>query len=240
MSPATDDAAGLDATREPGSLSLYATLVSVASLCGLLVVGAYELTEGRVGDNLQRARERAILRALPGARRSVAFVADESGRFRPARGGEDPGEGPFAGYDEAGRLVGLALEAKGTGYQDVIRLLYGYSPARQAVVGLVVLESRETPGLGDAIESPGFGRNFERLDASLGPDEKLAHPIEVAAPGSGRRPWQVDAISGATVSSRAVVRIVGESSARWVPRLWRHAEDFSGGSGKDLGGGERP
>ena len=44
------------------------------------------------------------------------------------------------------------------GYQDVIRiLLYGYSPEHQAIVGMRVLESRETPGLGDKIEKdPAF------------------------------------------------------------------------------------
>ena len=39
------------------------------------------------------------------------------------------------------------------GYQDVIRVLYGYSFAEEAVVGIRVLESKETPGLGTRIET---------------------------------------------------------------------------------------
>ena len=57
-----------------------------------------------------------------------------------------------AGYDETGRLVGLALPARAMGYQDQIHALYGYSPEQEAIVGLRVLESRETPGLGDRID----------------------------------------------------------------------------------------
>ena len=35
------------------------------------------------------------------------------------------------------------------GYQDVIVVFYGYSSADDAVIGIRVLESKETPGLGD-------------------------------------------------------------------------------------------
>ena len=47
----------------------------------------------------------------------------------------------YAGYDARNRLVGVALEAAGQGFQDTIRFIYGYSPEKQAVVGFVVLES---------------------------------------------------------------------------------------------------
>ncbi len=50
-----------------------------------------------------------------------------------------------------GRLVGVAMEAEGKGFQDTIRLIYGYSPDKQQVIGMEVLESKETPGLGDKI-----------------------------------------------------------------------------------------
>ena len=66
------------------------------------------------------------------------------------------------------------------GYQDVIRVLYGYSAEANAVIGLRVLESQETPGLGDKIETDaGFLANFERLDVSLSDDlSRVLHPIE--------------------------------------------------------------
>ena len=62
---------------------------------------------------------------------------------------------------------GSPIEAQGMGYQDVIRVLYGYSFADEAIIGIQVLESQETPGLGDRIENrsglPGELRAARRL-----------------------------------------------------------------------------
>jgi electron transport complex protein RnfG len=133
-----------------------------------------------------------------------------------------------AGYGAEGALVGLAIEAEGMGYQDVIRLLYGYSFADDAVIGIRVLESRETPGLGDRIETDAaFLANFERLDVTL-TDELAAvvHPIEAVKPGEKQHPWQVDGITGATISAVAVTDILSRSTARWLPRIRQRLDDF--------------
>jgi electron transport complex protein RnfG len=80
---------------------------------------------------------------------------------------EDPVPGDesiYAGFDETGRFVGWAIPAEGAGFQDTIRLLYGYVPEREEIVGMRVLESRETPGLGDRIlKDPAFVAEFEGL-----------------------------------------------------------------------------
>ena len=63
---------------------------------------------------------------------------------------------------------GCPTRIRGMGYQDFIRLLYGYSFDAEAIVGVRILESRETPGLGDRIETdPEFVNNFLGLDVSL-------------------------------------------------------------------------
>jgi len=134
----------------------------------------------------------------------------------------------ITGYGDDGRLVGLALEARGMGYQDTVRLLYGYAPARDAVVGMWVLDSKETPGLGDKITSDeAFQRNFERLDVSLSADlSAVVHPIEVVKPGQKTEPWQIDGITGATISSVAVGNMLRQSTAYWIPRVRPHLDDF--------------
>jgi electron transport complex protein RnfG len=127
----------------------------------------------------------------------------------------------FAAYDDGGQLIGFAIEAAGMGYQDKIQLLYGYSLTEQAIIGLYVLESRETPGLGDRIGSDeAFLSNFHRLDVSLTADgDAVANPIEFVPPGKKTSPWQIDGITGATVSSRAVSEILRDSTQYWIPRL---------------------
>jgi Na+-translocating ferredoxin:NAD+ oxidoreductase subunit G len=49
--------------------------------------------------------------------------------------------------------------------------LYGYNPSTQTVVGFYVLESKETPGLGDKIEKDeNFLANFRELSVALSAD----------------------------------------------------------------------
>ena len=134
-----------------------------------------------------------------------------------------------AGYDENGSLVGVAIQAQGMGYQDVIRILYGYDPARDAIIGMQVLASKETPGLGDKIEKdPAFLANFDALDVSLAPDRhSIQHPIEAVKSGEKSQPWQIDGITGATISSKAIAGMLRESSAQWVPIIHRQHTVFT-------------
>ena len=107
------------------------------------------------------------------------------------------------------------------GYQDTVRVLFGYAPDADVIVGMEILESRETPGLGDKVETDAtYLKNFAALDVTLAGDgASLVHPIEVVKPGKKTSPWQVDTISGATITSTAVADIAGDAARRWVPRV---------------------
>ncbi len=208
---------------------MYRAMVGIGVLCGLMIVTVFELTRPVIARNRAAALERAIFQVLPAAQTRASFdYGDES--FEVVEGGGDrSGETRVhAGYDAEGRLVGLALEARGMGYQDTIRVLYGYSFEHQAVVGLRVLESKETPGLGDKIETDeAFKRNFERLDVSLNADlSAVVHPIEVVKPGRKSEPWQIDGITGATISSVAVGEMLRHSTGYWIPRVRQRLDDF--------------
>ncbi len=207
---------------------MYRAMVGVGLLCGLLIVGVYELTGPVIARNKAEALERAILQVLPAARSSRTFGLVEGERFAPLEEGTESGRVVHAGYDAEGQLVGLALEGRGMGYMDVIAVLFGYSQDDEAVIGIRVLESRETPGLGDRIETdPGFLANFERLDVRLGPDGgALANPIEAVKQGEKQHPWQVDGITGATISSVAIAEILQASASAWIPRVRARLDDF--------------
>ncbi|NIW37929.1 MAG: FMN-binding protein, partial [Gemmatimonadetes bacterium] len=74
----------------------------------------------------------------------------------------------YVGYDGDGRRVGVAVVGAEPGFQDVIRLIFGYDPATGEVLGMKVLESKETPGLGDKIEKDStFVREFARVATPL-------------------------------------------------------------------------
>lgn len=211
---------------------MYRAVVGLGTGCALLIVTVYQLTAPIIVANRAEATRAAVFEVIPGAVASTPFVWDGDA-FVPEGEGV---ERVHAGYDATGRLVGVAVEASGVGYQDVVRLLYGYAPAVDGIVGVEILESKETPGLGDKVsKDPAFLANFERLDVSLDAAGGIAHPIESVKHGQKTQPWQVDAITGATVTSFAVGDILRESSLEWVPRMKARVEQLEGGG--QMGGG---
>lgn len=233
--PAAPATAAAPAAKGASPWTMYRAMVGVGLVCGLAIVGAYVGTKPVIERNRAAALERAIFRVLPDAKSRRTFAQQPDGSYAVA--GPGPAAGPVvhAGYDDSGKLVGFALEAQGMGYQDVISLLYGYAPERAAIVGLQILESRETPGLGDKIGfDPGFLANFEALDVSLDAEGTgLANPIVAVKHGEKTGAWQVDGITGATISSKAVAAILDGSASTWAPRLKERMADFAAeGSGE--------
>ena len=216
------------------TIRIYAVVFSVGVVCSLAIVTVHEITRPIIARNKVAFRQASIPRVLPNAASIEAYRFDEAtGQFHNVSSDANGSDLVFAGFDQSRQLVGLAIEARGMGYQDNIGLLYGYSFDRQAIVGVQVLESRETPGLGDRIETDmDFARNFDRLDVALSPDgAQPARPIEFVKPGKKTAPWQIDGISGATISSRAVAEILRDSTAYWIPLVYPRRSDFlqSGG-----------
>ncbi len=215
----------------PSTWHMYRAMVGVGVLCGVLIVSVFQVTRPLIERNKAEALQEAIFHVLPAARTSRTYRLDGSGEFKLSEGKAQGEQLVYAGYDEHEVLVGLAVEAQGMGYQDVIGLIYGYSPAEEAIIGIQVLESKETPGLGNKIETdPAFLLNFKRLDASLLDDQSaIANPIVPVRHGEKTHPWEVDGITGATISSVAIAEILNRSAQYWIPRIRTHLGNFEGG-----------
>jgi electron transport complex protein RnfG len=234
-SVATDDDVDGDeaavTSSGPGAVMIYGVVLSVGVVCALAIVSVYEFTGPIIQRNRVALRQRAILEVLPGATSSAAFRLDpSSGEIETRSADSEESDLLFAGYDDDGELVGLAIETQGMGYQDIIRVLYGYSFDKQAVIGTSVLESRETPGLGDRIEKDdAFLANFERLDVRLNEaGTEVANEIKFVKPGEKTEPWQIDGITGATISSRAMANMLSDSTAQWIPKVHSREGEFAG------------
>ena len=110
-------------------------------------------------------------------------------------------EGVFVGKDAAGKAVGYAV--KGTdhaGYGGDIVLMVGFSPDFK-IVTYKKLEAAETPGLGSNLTSPEFMKQFAGMDASS--------PLAVKKDGGA-----VEAITSATITSRAVCGAINNAKAK--------------------------
>ncbi|PSR13090.1 MAG: electron transporter RnfG [Bacteroidetes bacterium] len=204
-------------------------MVGLGISCALLIVLTYEGTLPRIEQNKAAALEAAVFQVLPGIVTMTPFVVDENGDFRPATAADAPADRVYAGYDGQQQCVGVAVTASGQGYADIIRVLYGYAPHREQLVGFYVLESKETPGLGDKIEKdPGFQENFHALDVSLDPaHQALKQAVVTVKQGAKKKPWQIDGITGATISSRAIGNIIGASTQRWIPLIYQQQARFA-------------
>jgi electron transport complex protein RnfG len=206
---------------------MYRAIVGIGAMCALLIVTVYQTTADRIRENQERFLAAAVSQILPAAQTTVAVVQTEDGRLEEAV--ETPALPVFMGYNADGELVGAVVTAQGMGYQDNIRVLYAYSFELDAIVGFKVLDSKETPGLGDKIEKePHFLANFEKLDATLTLDgDALLHPIVTVKQGQKLQPWQLDGITGATITSEAIGNILNDSANTWAPVLERNSHAFA-------------
>jgi electron transport complex protein RnfG len=217
-----------------GGLAMIRTLVTVSAISGLLIVAVFQWTLPIIKASRAQALREAVFQVIPGVSRVTTFRLQDDGTLARLEGEDERAAKVYAGYSDAGKLAGVAIPAQGQGYQDVIKIIYGYDPGRQAIVGMKVLESKETPGLGDKIgKDPAFLANFDALDVTLGDDgQALRHAIEVVKAGAKQQPWQIDAITGATISSKAVGRMLGESSRAWLPIIQRNLPTLAAQEGR--------
>jgi len=203
------------------SARLIATLGGAGALAGFLLVFVFQATQPRILAHKAEVLRRAIHEVLHDpARYETLYLVDGALTADPPAGARrDRLDRVYLGYAEDGHRVGFAIDAGEPGFQDVVRLIFGYDEKARKVLGLRVLESKETPGLGDKIEKDeSFVKQFEGLSTPL---------VGVKAGAGTGGDADVDMITGATISSRAVIRIVNHALERWQPVLERHVREAS-------------
>ena len=103
-----------------------------------------------------------------------------------------------------GAKLGYAFLAIGKGYGGDIDILVGLE-AEMTVKGIAIVSQAETPGLGNRIIEPNFTDRFVGLDVA-----------DVAVPDEGGK---VDAITGSTISSKAVIDAVRTTAMEKVKAM---------------------
>ncbi len=135
-------------------------------------------------------------------------------------GGQDFVKVAYTGDDQNIRSVhksdaGYVIETAVQGYADEIIMLVGVDNAG-TVMGVVVLEAHETPGLGNRILTDHvFLSQFLSKSGSFTVETAGADAFAGASSGGATAGEEiaVDAISGATVSSKAVIRSINSAVA---------------------------
>lgn len=168
-------------------------LTSVMVAAGVVLAGTYTLLNPRIQKNQEEALHQSLNTLFaPQAKRSGGDGSSTS--FQELNT-------PSATIYQAtmnGKPIGYAVEVKGSGYGGTIRMLVGVAPDLKTITGLTVVDNVETPGLGGRITEPAFRDQFIGLNA-------LSAISYVKNQKADSAKNQIEAISGATISSRAVV-----------------------------------
>ena len=97
---------------------------------------------------------------------------------------------------EGGRLTGVAVEQFGSGYGGDLGVVVGFRIAEDTLAGIGITTMKETAGVGTRVKEPSFLKQF--------PGKAL--PVKLRNQGG-----DIDAVSGATVSSNAVLTAVANA-----------------------------
>ncbi|MBS3765734.1 RnfABCDGE type electron transport complex subunit G [Candidatus Bipolaricaulota bacterium] len=112
---------------------------------------------------------------------------------------EIDGREVFFRYDESGDLSAVAFRMSGSGFQGPIQGIISLKPDLETIVGVEILSQQETPGLGARITEDWFLDQF---------NEKKVRPELRIVKGGSEGPNEVDAITGATRTSKSVQGII--------------------------------
>lgn len=228
---------------QPSSLLLVGTLGVLSVLAGIAIVLVHGWAQPRIEAHQAAELRQAIEEVLGQPQRYDTRWVMNGKLLDSLPAGVDSSEARpvYAGYAADGRMVGYAVPGQKPGYQDVVKLIFGYDPSSGKVLGMKVLESKETPGLGAKITSDSaFIHGF---DGVLAPIDGVKHPAQGA--------HQVDMITGATISSTTVITIINQSLQAVGPALGGSSARASGGpapsgssgpraSGETTGGAANP
>ena len=160
-------------------LPSWAALLTVCLLAGGVVLGANRLTADSIARQKAAAKDVPLARVLPGVASFEPLEMHE---------GKQKVDAAYAGLDADGETVGYVGRATVKGYGGPVEVLAGLD-ATGTITGVSVGGEAfaETPGLGERTRESAFTGQF----AGRTPEIKL---------GEG-----VDAVGGATITSRAVV-----------------------------------
>ena len=176
-------------------------VITLGVVFALLLAGTQMAMLGKINANEAAATLDAVAAVVPGMTDSSEHELDVDGdKFKV-----------FKCMGEDGQLVGWAVEASGGGFIDKITLVVGLSQDGATISGIQAVKHSETPGLGNKINS---GNPFPEQYAG----KSTVKPL-VVEKRPARADHEIEAITGATWSSRYVTDIVNDVSKRVVPRL---------------------
>lgn len=192
------------ATIKSSFVNLLVTLTVITLVAGLSLGYVFQWTKEPIANAQMQKQLRAIEAVVQGYDNNpvlekfmVATATGDSLEFFPAKA--------------KGELIGMAVKSKSSkGYSGDIWLMVGFS-MDGTIQNVVVIEHKETPGLGSKMTDPKFFKQY--VERNPGSEN-----LKVKKDGGS-----VDAITGATISSRAFSEAVQKAYETF--QLMSHGND---------------
>ncbi len=180
-------------------LKLGLILFTVTAITGLILGVVYEITAGPIQLTQARLKNEALAGALPEADsfEVMELIPDASPVLTEVQRAKSGADG-----------VGYCITVVPKGYAGPIEIVVGVTKDG-ALRAIRILNQSETPGLGAKAPAPAFSGQFA--------DKSVERLTIVKAPPSA--PDQIQAISGATITSNAVTSGVNAALEYWNTHL---------------------
>jgi Na+-transporting NADH:ubiquinone oxidoreductase subunit C len=198
-------------------------IFSIAYMFGLtlfftaVVSGIHELNRERIAVNEEIKMQENVLRVLgiqvgPGARSPEVKAAFE----KRVKVEEREGKRLYRGFAEDGKTpIGYAFPLSGPGFWGPIHGMMAVDPELNVVIGVSFYRHSETPGLGGRITERWFGNQF--AGKGILPPVEGERYFHLVPEGTSKADNELDAITGATGTSRAVERLIDRSMREYLP-----------------------
>lgn len=178
------------AKKESTFTNMLLTLLIVTALSSLAASSVYNFTKGPIAEVKRLKQEKAIKEVMPG------FTELERSAEVPSDGGDSLVL--FKGFKD-GENIGVAVNTyTNLGYSGLIKIMVGFQEDG-TINNYEVLEHKETPGLGSKMTSAAFKDQFQGKNPA-------SFNLKVKKDGG-----DVDAITAATITSRAVCDAIGRA-----------------------------
>ena len=170
-------------------LKIALNMTAIFVCAGIILSLVFVKTAPVIRATMEKEKEQALKSLMPEASSITA-----GGTWEPVPGKE----GEYYAVKDKSGLLGYEVTTWSKGYSSFINILVGLNKD-MSVRAIEILGHAETPGLGDEIEQPYFkgrfkGKRLDQLEVVKNPD-----------------PNAIEAISGATISSRAVAKGVRDA-----------------------------
>lgn len=184
-------------------IRLVAILTVICVISALLLGFTYCITVDNIKQQEKNAENNALKAVIPAAKEFSPKISDKNIDY-------------YKALDDKQQLIGYAFVAEGKGYSSVIKIMVGVD--KDCVLQAIkILSQNETPGLGSKVDE--IKINYTLWDKIKG--KKIIQNEE---------PWfqaqfktkpvdKVQIITGATITSKAVINAVKETLEKFAQQL---------------------